>query len=73
MALIMLLLVAAPLIYVAVMSFCSIDEYYNVTHDFTLGNYVRLANTDYLKIYMQSLLIAFVTTILCILIGYPFS
>lgn len=72
-ALIMLLLVAAPLIYVGVMSFCSIDEYYNVTHDLTLGNYVRLANTDYLKIYVQSLLIAFITTILCILIGYPFS
>ncbi len=72
-ALIMLLLVAAPLMYVGVMSFCSIDEYYNVTHDLTLGNYVRLANTDYLKIYVQSLLIAFITTILCILIGYPFS
>lgn len=72
-AMIMLLLVAAPLMYVGVMSFCSIDEYYNVTHDLTLGNYVRLANTDYLKIYVQSLLIAFITTILCILIGYPFS
>lgn len=72
-ALIMLLLVAAPLMYVGVMSFCSIDEYYNVTHDLTLENYVRLANTDYLKIYVQSLLIAFITTILCILIGYPFS
>lgn len=72
-ALIMLLLVAAPLIYVAVMSFCSIDEFYNITHDFTLGNYARLASADYLKIYGQSLLIAFVTTIICILIGYPFS
>ena len=72
-ALIMLLLVAVPLIYVAVMSFCSIDEYYNLTSDFTLSNYARLANSDYVKIYGQSLLIAFLTTIICILIGYPFS
>ncbi|MBR1623582.1 MAG: ABC transporter permease [Pseudobutyrivibrio sp.] len=72
-ALIMLLLVAVPLIYVAVMSFCSIDEYYNLTSDFTFSNYARLANSDYVKIYGQSLLIAFLTTIICILIGYPFS
>ena len=71
--LIMILLIAVPLIYVVVMSFCSIDEYYNVTFKLTLDNYVRLVNTDYLKIYAQSLGIAVVTTILCILIGYPFS
>ncbi len=70
---IMVLLIAVPLIYVAVMSFCSIDEFYNVTYDFTLDNYVRLANADYLKIYAQSILIAFLTTLICILVGYPFS
>ena len=52
--LLMVLLIAVPLIYVAVMSFCSIDEFYNVTFRFTLQNYVRLANTDYLRIYAQS-------------------
>jgi len=72
-AVIMLLLVAVPLIYVAVMSFCSIDEFYNLTTDFTLSNYGRLANSDYIRIYGQSLLIAFLTTVMCILIGYPFS
>ena len=71
--LIMVLLIAIPLIYVAVMSFCSIDEFYNVTFDFTIDNYVQLFNADYLKIYSQSLVIATITTILCILIGYPFS
>lgn len=70
---IMVLLIAVPLIYVAVMSFCSIDEFYNVTYDFTLGNYVRLANADYLKIYAQSIFIALLTTAICILVGYPFS
>ncbi len=70
---IMVLLIAVPLIYVAVMSFCSIDEFYNITFDFTLENYVRLANVDYLKIYAQSIVIALVTTVICILVGYPFS
>ena len=71
--LIMVLLIAIPLIYVAVMSFCSIDEFYNVTFKFTLQNYVRLVNADYLKIYAQSIAIALITTIICILVGYPFS
>ena len=71
--LIMVLLIAIPLIYVAVMSFCSIDEYYNVIYQFSFQNYVRLVNAEYLKIYVQSIAIALITTILCILIGYPFS
>ena len=69
----MILLIAVPLIYVAVMSFCTIDEFYNVTFRFSIENYTRLANADYLKIYLQSIVIALVTTLLCILIGYPFS
>lgn len=70
---IMILLIAVPLLYVAVMSVCSLDEYYNVTFKFTLSNYTRLLNADYLKIYIQSIVIALVTTVLCILIGYPFA
>ncbi len=70
---IMTLLVAVPLIFVAVMSFCSIDEFYNIQFKFTAENYFRLANSDYMKIYAQSLFIAFFTTVICILVGYPFS
>ena len=69
----MVLLVAVPLIYVAVMSFCSIDDNYNVVFQFTWKNYVRLANADYMKIYGQSLLIALITTVLSLLIGYQFA
>lgn len=71
--LVLVFLVAVPLVYVGVMSFCSIDEYYNVVFKFSTGNYVRLLNADYLKIYGQSLVVALITTVLCILIGYPFS
>ena len=69
----MVLLVAIPLIYVAVMSFCSIDDYYNVIFKFTLANYERLVSLDYLKIYARSLVIALMTTVMCIIIGYPFA
>ncbi len=71
--LVLVLLVAVPLIYVGVMSFCSIDEYYNIVFKFSAENYTRLLSVDYLKIYAQSLVIAFLTTALCILAGYPFA
>lgn len=71
--LLLLFLVVAPLIFVAVMSFCQTDQYYNVVYEFTLDNYIRMIKLDYLKIYGQSILIAFITTALCILLGYPFS
>ncbi|MDD3412770.1 MAG: ABC transporter permease [Lachnospiraceae bacterium] len=66
-------LVAIPLMYIVIMSFCSIDEYYNVVFKFTTSNYARLVSLDYLKIYAQSLMIALLTTFVCILIAYPFS
>lgn len=72
-ALLLLFLVVAPLIFVVVMSFCQTDEFYNVVYKFTAGNYAKLISADYLKIYVQSLVIAFITTVLCVLIGYPFA
>ncbi|MCD7855049.1 MAG: ABC transporter permease [Clostridiales bacterium] len=65
--------VAIPLIYVFIMSFCSIDEGYNVVFKFTLNNYRRLFDPNYVQIYGSSLFIAFLTTVICIAIGYPFS
>jgi spermidine/putrescine transport system permease protein len=68
-----MLLVVAPLVLVAVMSFCKTDQYYNVVYEFTAGNYAKLLSVDYMKIYTRSLLISLVTTVLCVLIGYPFA
>ena len=72
-ALMLILLVAIPLIYVAVMSFCTTDNYYNVVFQFSAENYKNLLSPDYVRIYGQSIVIALLTTVLCILIGYPFS
>lgn len=72
-SLLLIFLVVAPLLFVAVMSFCQTDQHYNVVYRFTLDNYANLVTLDYLKIYGQSIFIALVTTLLCILLGYPFS
>ncbi len=65
--------VAIPLLYVLVMSFCSIDASYNIVFKFTGANYSRLLDPNYIQIYINSLLISFLTTAICIIIGYPFS
>ena len=69
----LVLFVAIPLIYVIVMSFCSTDDYYNVVYQFTMKNYVKLLDANYLKIYGRSLLIALISTLITLLLAYPFS
>lgn len=69
----LILLVAIPLINIVVMSFCTTDEYHNVVFEFSVDNYAKLLNAEYAKIYGRSIMIALFTTILCILIGYPFA
>ena len=39
----------------------------------TLKNYIQLFDQVYIKIFIQSILIAIVVTIICIFIAYPFS
>ena len=39
---------------------------------FTLSNYIELFNYSYIKIFFKSFLIAIITTIICIIISYPF-
>jgi len=65
--------VAVPLLYVFVMSFCSLDQNYNVVFAFTLDNYARLSDVNYIAIYLQSLIIAFLTTVICLGLAYPFA
>ena len=69
----LLLLVAVPLVYVFVMSFCSIDDHYNVVFQFTLDNYAHLLDPSYIQIYVQSLEIAGIATLTCLVLGYPFA
>jgi len=68
----LILLVAAPLLYVFYLSFQSTDGY-NVVYKLTLVNYKELLNPIYMEIYSNSFILAILTTILSILLGYPFA
>ena len=66
--------VGATLGYVFVISFLTRDsEGYGVVAQFTLDNYRRLLNPNYLQVFWQSVKLAFHTTVICLLIGYPFG
>ena len=69
----LLFFVTLPLLYVLIMSFCGIDDSYNVVFQFTAINYQRIFDPNYIQIYATSLIVAFLTTLICIAIGYPFS
>ncbi len=68
----MILLIGLPLLYVLFLSFMSTDGY-SVVYKFNVQNYTKLLDPTYMKIYMNSFIIAFFTTALCILLGYPFA
>ena len=65
-------LIALPILYIIVISFFKSDSYGGMIKTFTLMNYLELFNLSYIKIFLQSILIAIVTTGICILISYPF-
>ena len=62
-----------PLLLVFVISFSSRGTYGGFEWTFTLENYVRLADPLYLQIYGRSLVLAGVTTSLCLLFGFPLA
>jgi spermidine/putrescine transport system permease protein len=69
----LVLLIAIPLLYIFVISFCSTDESHNIVFSFTLKNYAKLFDGAILEIYSNSIIISFFTTLICISIAYPFS
>ena len=60
-----LLLIALPLVYIFMISFFESDSYGGMNATLTFKNY--------LKVFFKSCLIGFITTLICILIAYPFS
>ncbi|MCH4169024.1 MAG: ABC transporter permease [Streptococcaceae bacterium] len=69
----MILFVVVPLFYVFIMSFMARGLYGGVEPGFSLENYLMVFQSDYLKIYGASLFSALMTTIICLLIAYPFT
>ena len=73
MAVVAVLLVALPLVYVLGTSLVAQGESFSLGATFTLDNYKRLLRADYLLVFFNSLKLAFFTTVLSLLIGYPFG
>lgn len=66
--------IVIPLLYVFIMSFCSIDpSTFSIVFKFNINNYARLFDINYVQIYGQSIFIAVLTTLICIVLAYPFS
>ncbi len=68
-----IVLILLPLLYVLYLSFLTSDSYGGIINSFTLQNYLNILNITYIKMFLKSSLIAIITTVICILISYPFA
>jgi len=62
-----------PLVLIVVISFGARGIYGNVEYTFNLDNYARLFDKGYASILWDSIWIALMTTVFCLLAGYPLS
>jgi spermidine/putrescine transport system permease protein len=62
-----------PMFIVVAVSFASRTPYGQVVFNWTFANYERFAEALYISIFGQTLLVAFVTTVVTILLGYPLA
>jgi spermidine/putrescine transport system permease protein len=68
-----LIFVAFPILYMFLLSFLTRAETWGVDFTFTLENYKRIWDPLYRETFRESFLLAFLTTIFCMLLGYPFG
>jgi len=68
-----ILFVAGPLVYMFVLSFQTRAEVWGVINEFTFQNYLNILEPIYLKTFLVSIRLALTTTVLVVLIGYPFG
>ncbi|MDO4485192.1 MAG: ABC transporter permease subunit [Bacillota bacterium] len=69
----MIIFVMLPLIYVFVISFMTRTQYGGIEYSFTFDNYKEILNPLYLKVIWKSLKLAFLTTVICLVVGYPLA
>lgn len=67
----LILFFAIPLLIILIYSFTDRGTYGNIEWIFQLDNYVRFADPLYIGIFWRSFVIAVITTVICLLIGYP--
>ena len=66
--------VGATIGYIVLLSFLKRNPEGNgVIFEFTLENYAKLMQPGYFRVFYQTLLLGFETTLICIAVGYPFG
>lgn len=69
----MILFVALPMLFIIYISFMSRGVFGDVVYEFSLDSYKTLLDSVYFKVIVKSIRAAFITTVLCLLAGYPFA
>ncbi|WP_425482522.1 spermidine/putrescine ABC transporter permease PotB [Enterobacteriaceae endosymbiont of Donacia crassipes] len=69
----LLLFIFLPSIILIIISFLKKDNYDSIILYFSLNNYLKLFNDLYIKVFINTLFISLITTVICFLIGYPFA
>ena len=69
----LLLFFIVPLLIVLLYSFLERGTYGGITWEFTLRNYQRVTSGLYLGVVWRSIWLALITTVACLLIGYPLA
>lgn len=68
-----LVFVLGPMIYMVALSFASNRGGYGVDWTFTLDNYKQILEPVYLQTFLQSFQLAITSTLIIMLLGYPFG
>jgi spermidine/putrescine transport system permease protein len=69
----LLFFIFAPLFFVGLTSFLTRGTYGSLEFQFQIGNYFKVFSQTYFEIFLRSLSLATVTTILCLLIALPMA
>ena len=67
------LFIIAPVLLLLFMSFMTKGPLGVIQYQFTLENYAAMLDPVYFSVVKESVVVALVTTVLCILLGYPFA
>src|SRR4051794_41282866 len=65
------LFVIAPMLILLIYSFCQRDEFGDIEYSFTWENFARAFGPLYLKIFLRSTWYAALSTIICVIVGFP--
>jgi len=69
----MILFVTIPMLYIIYISFMSRGVFGDVVYTFSWESYKTLLDSTYFRVIVKSLKAATITTVICLLVGYPFA